>query len=320
LADQPYDYSEGTTQSLIGTWLDCRKRAKLTLAGYRSRRPSEPLEWGSMVHYLLEHVYKLTIAGQVSGWKDAIDAFEPLLADYMELWRKQMSESSLAPQEMERLSAMAEGVWPQYCRHWHKDFTTVKWLELEGVFDEVWEHEHRLRGMRDGVIERRDGLWWLETKTKGQWSQDTLERTLGINFQNLYYILAGELAAERLGTGKRVRGVLYNIVRRPQIKPGKDGNLKAYVDRLKADTQERPNFYYNRMELTYPESVRKQFRDDLRMILAEFRAWLDGDMPTYMQRFACEGRKFNCPFINACNKRHLRDYLRDGRLFNELEV
>ena len=326
LKDRPYVYSDGTTQSLLGTWLDCRKRARLYLDGYRMKKTSVPLEWGSMMHFLFEHVYKMTIAGEVASYKDAIEAFEPLLQRYIETWQAHVTESSLAPQEMELLAAMADGVWPQYCKHWADDFKKVKWMELEGVFDEAWEPEdcsgpHRLRGMRDGVIDRKDGLWWLETKTKGQISEGMLERTLGFNFQNLFYILAGELAAKRIGSKKRVQGVLYNIVRRPQIKPDKKTNdLKAYVERLREDTQTRPNFYYMRMELTYPDSVRKQFRADLSAILQEFRSWLDGGMPTYMQRFACEGRKFNCAYIDACNKRHMRGYLRDGRLFNELEV
>lgn len=324
LSEQPYDPSEGATQSMLSDWQQCRERAKLYLAGWRAPESKEALEFGSLFHWLLEHAYKMVIAGDIVGWKQAVAAFEGLLAEYMKIYNEKANQWSLGPQTMELLCAQAEGVWPQYCRHWYKDWDLkkTKWLELEGVFDVKWDApggQHRLRGMRDGVIRRKDGLWWLETKTKGVWSQDTLERTLGNNFQNLFYILAGELTVAEMGSDETIEGVLYNIVRRPQIKPGKDGDLKAYVERIQADTQERPDFYYNRLELTYPAKRRKQFRADLDAIFSDFKEWWAGKLRHYCDRGSCEGRKWNCQFIDACNKGHLRNYRQDGRLFVELE-
>ena len=71
LADQPYDYSEGTTNSMQSDWQDCRHRAKLKLEGYRREKTSEALEFGSLFHSILEHAYGRVITGEIKGWKQA---------------------------------------------------------------------------------------------------------------------------------------------------------------------------------------------------------------------------------------------------------
>ena len=325
LKDLPYCYEEGVTNSMLSDWQDCRYRSKLLRAGWRASESTESLEFGSLFHYLLEHGYKAVIAGEIRSWQDAIEAFEPMLAKYLALYETRRNSSSLAPQVMELLAAQAEGVWQQYCRHWHHDFKQAKthWLELEGTFDEVWNPPsgsgpHRLRGKRDGMREAKTGLILFESKTKGQWDDKTLSLGLAYDRQLHFYQLANALTMARLGMKKRITAALYNVIRRPQIAPGKNGDLKAYVQRISADAEARPDFYFWRADLEFEQPAIDEFARELQHMLIDFRACSRGEIPEYRNRSACLGRKFNCRYIAACAKRHMRNYTQDGRLFPEL--
>ena len=53
LAEQPYDYSEGTTNSLQTAWQDCRQQCRFQLDGWAAPQSTESLEFGNLFHYLL---------------------------------------------------------------------------------------------------------------------------------------------------------------------------------------------------------------------------------------------------------------------------
>lgn len=318
LAEEPYRIEDGVTQSLLSDWVGCRQRCRYSLDGWRAPSSKEGLEFGSLFHWMLEQAYTLVRSREIRSVRAAIDAFEPLLKRYMGRYEQRRNESSLAPQTMELLAAQAEGVWAGYCMMWKHDFTKRKWISLESKFDVQFMDMFRLRGMRDGLFQNGKDLWLLETKTKSRWDPNELAMTLGFDFQNLYYLTATTLELEAAGKPSKIDGVLYNVIRRPQIKPDKDNNLAAYVKRIKEDVQVRPDFYFSRSENTYLQRDQRAFRDELFAKLCEFRQWLEEELPTYKNEQACVGR-WACSYIKACSTGSLRGYTQDGRMFEELE-
>ena len=67
LAEQPYDINEGITQSMLATWTHCRQNARYVLDGWQPRGSTEALEYGTLFHFLLEHLYSATRAGEITS-------------------------------------------------------------------------------------------------------------------------------------------------------------------------------------------------------------------------------------------------------------
>jgi hypothetical protein len=320
LADQPYDISEGITQSMLATWTHCRQNCHYYLDGWRPEGSTEALEYGTLFHFLLEHVYSAVRAGEITSAKQAIAAFEKLVKRYVKKHKNRIVGTSLDLPKFELMLTQAEGTWPGYCRMWKNDFTrAVKWRELESVFD-VEFHGFRLRGMMDGLREVKKQLQLLENKTKGRWNQDSLDRKLGFDFQNQYYLLAANLSLATRGVDRTLDTVLYNVIRRPEIKPDKSGSLGKYLKRLREDVASRPNFYFVRREAFYGKKRRAEFEKQLLAKLMGFTRWIAGKELTYRNEEACIGR-YTCKYLECCGAGdgRMRRCKRNGRLFEELE-
>jgi hypothetical protein len=313
--DLGYTIADGVTQSLLASWMTCRRQAYLMLRGLRRVAPRDSLLYGSLWHYVLEYVYTDVREGRIRRWDAAVAAWARYAQQWQAAYWADIDATYDSTQAVEILLAQAEAVWPSYCRTWWQDFDQRRagWQELESVFD-VPFHGIRLRGKRDGLRQIRGGAWLLETKTKSQISEDILTQTLSYNFQNLYYLLA---TVEE--TGHPVAGVLYNVIRRPGLRLGDGESLVSYRERIAADAQKRPDHYFKRMEITYSADRVERFRADLLTILHEFRRWIEGKSPTYANTTACEGR-VNCPYIAYCATDNDTGYTWDGTLFEELET
>lgn len=200
------------------------------------------------------------------------------------------------PEAIQADLAMAKAIFPAYAERWGRDDGKRKWVEVEQVFDVRGPPLGvRLRGKIDGAFEDRSGkLWILETKTASQISEDTLSQALAFDFQSLFYCHALEAKLKR-----PVVGVLYNVVRVPQIGKAMDKSSDAYVEAVRADVSARPDFYFARFELTYPRKVRERFAEELTAKLQEFIGWIARDLPTYKNESACRAR-WTCNYLPVC--------------------
>jgi hypothetical protein len=322
LKDRPYVIEDGVTQSLITTWKRCRVAARRYLDGWRPNELREPLAYGSFWHKLLEELYIKVKQGVPRD-----ELVESHFEDVADEWvgSRKTWTSSMELSTVHLLVAKARALWPGYCEHWADDFDPDKWFSLEAKFDVEWQG-YRLRGMIDGVMvidvkvkgKKRREVWLLETKTKGQVDK-ALADLLSFDFQNGYYITAAEVALAELLQGEEIAGVLYNIVRRPQHKLASGESLPQFTARIAADVAKRPDHFFMRSEIIYPEIERKQFKRELLWQLQEFEAWLGGDLRTYRaQPAGCQG-KFSCDFLKACASRKMIGFTQHGRLFEELE-
>ena len=102
-----------------------------------------------------------------------------------------------------------------------------------------------------------DSRWWIvEYKTASRLDGSYFDR-LYVDSQITMYMYA----AERLGYNPA--GVIYRVIRKPSIRKGQKETLEAFLERLKKDIEERPDFYF---------TERKLYRD--KSDLAEFEQML----------------------------------------------
>lgn len=235
---------DGLTYSLLSKFVVCPERFRLSaVEGWEESGLKTALEFGNAFHYALEK------------------SPQPYEKSLNEFQRSKLEGASIRPNEredLEVLMAMVAGLLHGYQRVWEKDHSSMRFLYQEQTFeffypltmDDGRVQNIRLRGKWDGVFrEVRDNnrLWLLETKTKDDIDSDGLARTLPQDLQTMLYCLSIEKALK-----EPVSGVLYNVVKRPGIRPKKGGktgmceSIRDYELRLKEDVLTRPDFYYHR--------------------------------------------------------------------------
>lgn len=305
-----FKMSDGVTQSLMHSFLSCRRQFQLTLQGWRPAKAKAAMTYGSIFHDLLEHYYMGIIAGEV----DRDTNFKAFAKKHTKQWItknakhfRHEGDVKMAHHETAKVCA----VFPAYCRFHDEDFDEIDWQKLEGVFDVEWRG-FRLRGRWDGLYKLHKRLWLLETKTKGNINPKDIKTALVFDFQCLYYITA--LALKGLG---RIRGVRYNVIRNPGLKQGKHESTKKFMRRIADDAEKRNKFYFMRFEQPFGKDVRRQFEEELEMKLNEMKNWLEGRLPTYKNEGSCV-RRYNCEFISACSSGTMAGYIGKGTLFTEL--
>jgi hypothetical protein len=131
--------------------------------------------------------------------------------------------------------------------------------------------------------------------------------------QNLFY-LQNTIEGDKL----IMAGVLYNLIRRPGLKQGKDETWPSFLTRVRKDVNDRPDHYFMRFELSYPVEVLTWYRKELAWQLNEFGLWQQGKIHTLHNQKACR-RKGSCSFLRACAQRTMAGYTRRDKMFPELD-
>lgn len=289
----------GVSQSVMKKMMRCRQELLYHLQGWRSIRPKVALNFGDAEHHVLEDLY-LNIRNKRFKGVPTEKKLRPILkaAGKRAMKKAQQSSNPSVLEEQEMILAWLEALLHPYCQFWEKDFDHKLWLELESSFNVEW-HGWMLKGRRDAIRLVKKGLWVLETKTKGRISEATLSDALSFDFQNEYYVTGTDAELAARGDKRRIKGVLYNIIRRPGLKLGAKESLKEYAKRVRADVDKRQDHYFKRFEISYPEEEKERFRIELLMKLKELELILKGELPIYRRETSCEG-KWNCDFLPCC--------------------
>lgn len=128
-----------------------------------------------------------------------------------------------------------------------------------------------LRGKRDGIFvypERPNELWVFETKTKSRIDEEGLLASLGFNMQAMLYayvtreqykskVVQDNRTPKQGGVLPRgeivpavVKGILYNVIRRPGQKLKVGEPLAAFFGRVAAEIEKDPDHYFKRQVIT----------------------------------------------------------------------
>ena len=144
-------------------------------------------------------------------------------------------------------------------------------------------------------------------------NEGDLQDALSIDFQVMLYLWT--LLQD---TGKTPAGMLYNVIRRPGMKPHKSEPLPAYAKRIGEDIDARPEFYFTRMEIPVIEKDFLAFGKDLEGLLKDYMGWIDGVIPHYKNPNNCLGKYGKCKYVGVCTRSDYSGLLKRKVLFQEL--
>jgi hypothetical protein len=260
---------DGITYSALSKWIDCREQFALQwIDGLTPKKISVPLEFGSVMHYGLEHQF----CGQ---------APQQVINTITSQYRSHRSKTITGSGERDTLDyilGLAEIVYPQYCDFWHYDDHNINWIEREAKFKLNYEfptHEGQrqvtLRGMRDGIYSYGTVYGVFETKTKSKIIEKDIIANLHADMQTMMYCFCTYLS-----TGRYPNEVKYNVIRRPDVYRRKNEPLHPYLQRVKEDIKSRPEFYFMRYTAAITSSDIQHFvAKTLNPVLALFVQWYD---------------------------------------------
>jgi hypothetical protein len=307
----PYSLSGvGITQSLLGSFQTCRRRFLFDINRWCKPDAALKFEYGNMNHEILDKVYTGFRLGNF-GYDDLVDVITDAIDKYTftRVW---------SDEAIEIAKAKSQAVMECYIIVFKTDFTEMRFEEVEGVFEITW-CGFKLRGKKDGRFrDKNGGGWHIEHKNYGYIQEDILPMLLSFDLQNLLYMLVDQIEFMRL-----LKGVLYNILRNPQVRK-KDGGPNDVYMKLKKDIMADPRHYFIRYEIPYMPSQLKQFEAELFEKLTDLNSILQGDPGKvfnrmYKNEHACES-PYRCDFINACATGNMIGYVQSPNLFEELQV
>lgn len=261
-----WDWTKGVTQSSLETFLACREQFSLGyIEGWTAKQFSVPLEFGTLIHFMLE---------RLPGEPHAIA--REVCQSYEKARKKTLNSSDM--QTMEITLCNAEAIFPVYCEYWEEMDSKIDWIQRESIFK--IKHPFMvpgegtrsidLTGMRDAVYRNSvKKLGLFETKTKSSIDDLAIQDGLRADLQTLLYLYSlwrdfKEYPQE----------ILYNVIRRPQLRLKVKESVQEYKTRVSEDIKERPNFYFRRFEVTVIEGDLETFIDTtLDPVLRQLLLW-----------------------------------------------
>lgn len=265
---------DGVTFSLLTKFLTCRERFRLyVIEGLRPADSfNEKMEFGQMWHTCEEAI----AAGK--DWSGSC-AGGPL-GDYAKGLCKRYP---LSQERIQYWYDVTKLMFPLYVDYWskHADVTGRTPVEQEKVFDVEYPlpsgREVRLRGKRDSVDRvgkgKNVGVYLKENKTKQRIEEQKIARHLTFDLQTMMYLTA--LYAEWDGKIP-IKGVLYNVVRRPSQYQGKKETREGFLDRLRGLVELSPGEFFMRWKVEMTAGDVQRFRREcLDPILGQLCQWWD---------------------------------------------
>ena len=251
----------GVTQGLLKSFLTCREQTRLHhIVGWSLTVESVPLMFGSHFHDLTATLATdgVTIQGPGSTFHPHnVKLVEEFNAKSLREFRKQKPSPTIPEiDQAKSIHAQVAVVVKHYHHQWSQVRAKWDWLSREQTFrvSSTITHDSsnplELRGRFDGVFrDDKAKLWLLETKTKGQIDQKGLQGSLQFDLQTMLYCLA----LKKLH-GENPVGVVYDVVRRPQLRRGKDESLPTFCDRIDKDIRKNPKWYFHQWNVHLSEA------------------------------------------------------------------
>lgn len=263
---------------------ECPEKWRLSYAErLRARREPFALALGTRVHRLLELMYK--------GMFDP----EPIAAYLVEAEAEQLAnaQSEGEVRQCQKVMAILHGVARQYPAQYAGDVDRgCANIEAKGYFC-GWEYRTDLTMEIDGE------LWVVDHKTFTPGNEGTFMSTGTIDPQAAVYIA---------GTG--ARGIIWNLIGKPQLRQTKKEDHIAFCKRIEASYVDDPGKYFTRLRqplsqeaarntalqyLSGMEAMERAARDSAaRAIVAGY----SGSYPKNTR--ACDMPWGSCPFLPLC--------------------
>jgi hypothetical protein len=299
--DPLWTLDDGITYSILSKFDVCRHRFHIAqVQGWKPKKINYALEFGNIFHHLVE--------AQDRG----IDNKD--MGRIVENYVQHRIETSHADSTtITELSIMGETclkTFEHYVVYWQqnpcfeirgkwyyeKDFN---WIGKEIAFDVKYRMPNgrvvRLRGKQDGkfnISRKIQGNWLFETKTKGRIDPDGITKGLHKDLQTGLYMTAMQI----MDKGVCPQGVLYNVIRRTQLKPRVNEKASDFAKRVEEDIQKRPEWYFMRWSREITEYELENFKSrQLNPALYQITTWWDSIAKNPMNPFktTCDGKEID---------------------------
>lgn len=263
----------GVTQSMLSRYVVCKERFRInTIEGlYPTDSFNKSLEFGNMWHVCEERYANALDRKHHSGeyaWK----------AGCREYAEKLQRKYPMQQAEIVNWYRICLLEFPVYVKYWqkHPDVKSRTPLFQEEVFKVPFTLPSGrvvyLRGKFDSVDlikEHPAGIWLQENKTKSGPNEQQIKRQLSFDLQTMIYLIClEETNSGRVLTagmpkcyGQPIKGVRYNVIKRPLQYQGKKETAEEFYSRLQGIIEEKPEEWFMRwkVEIT-PEDI-EEFKD-----------------------------------------------------------
>lgn len=244
---------DGVTYSLLSRFLCCRERFRIMVV--EGLKPADKF-YAPVVYGNLWHACEEALAAG-TPWQDALGKQKERLYQAYPLHREEIIHWCM----------IASIQFPHYLEYWEKNKSNA--ILREAVFNVPYKLPSgrviRLRGKWDRV---NTGVYIQENKTKSRIDLDKLSRQLTFDLQSMLYQIAYEIQ-----TGTKVKGTLYNVVRRPAHKTPQSFQEKIANDLANGRGGEW--FARLKVEVTRQDVLKFQ-RECLDPLLEFLCLWWDG--------------------------------------------
>jgi len=298
-------WDHGVTQSLLGEFLTCRKTCELNyVQGWKPKHEKTALTDGRIGHYVLHWMrYR----------RDPLpgpDTVMWLVNQYQIDWEAELADAGeqATEQEQEKMRQSLEVMrvlLDRYVKRWQGDWTgeypegygatwPAWWVDSELSFAVPYTFpdgaQTVIRGVWDWLFfDKKGRLYISDVKFKARIDEDLIQDTLEFDRQVMLYLWAVMHTFD-----EKIGGVLYDVIRRPQLRKRQDDSIGSFVDRIRDDLDDpkRTDHYFKRYDLgiTKKEIDRWQKRW-LDPVMQDVRAWWEGTAPHYMNDDALQ-RKY----------------------------
>lgn len=310
---EPYDpRKHGISQTNLATWLECREKARLRyVEGLTPEFTKTAFMQGNHYHDLLEVSYKRMRDGS---------QLKPVLAGVkLSLGEKEKALTKLGAQtrldeQMQTLD-FASVLIPAYFEHWKVDFSR-KWTHVEEKFSiPIYLGNEtgvtiNFQGKYDQGFMKPNAFWLMETKFKSKWN-DTISDFLQLDLQTCSY------AAAAKAQGLPLKGCVYNIIRKPQLKRKQTESRKEFLDRVKSDIADRPKFYFERHAIEFGKAELEAGMRRLTALITSYYEWWKGPhkgMDLLFNSGACENKYGSCEYLPLCARGDRASFKKYGDL------
>lgn len=304
-----YDlYKHGISQSMINTFRSCERKFRLSNYGLVSMSESQALIYGSVFHEALDIAQTMIKNGEVTN--PLFFDFDVIIDKVCSKFEEDYNSSSPEGKEFYEMSyGWARVTLPHYFVYWQQDFfgdTKKEFVEIECEFKVPYPstiHSEKavpLRGKRDGVVREAGKLWLWENKTKGTWNEMLLAQVVERDLQNNFYLKA---LMDTSSNGERVEGVIYNLIRRPQLRRKAKETMPEFISRCEEDIVNRPEFYFARLQVSISDAQRYKFEVQLHRQVSLIEQWFNNVKNPAADIEAtgeCVGVYGKCPYIGVC--------------------
>lgn len=315
-------WTDGVTQGLLETFLTCPEKLRLRMIeGQSPLRGSGALAFGSLVHEVLDQVYTAIGKGERKLLPVISKNLEKCEAKDKARAQERPPTDPRFYEEMEENYGFAEAIIPAYYQHWKTDLEGYEWISLEKKFSVPYFVAARLgiarpfipvRGKRDGDFRQGKELWLFETKTKARIDDEAIVEKLPYDLQVMLY-----LWSMKQDYGEYPKGVVYNLIRRPQLRKRQTESLQDFCKRVQDDIAARPEFYFVRYLVSIREEELDLWELQFDMMMRQLINWWEGGFH-YKVSSACNGRMGVCDLLPICSRNDTSSHYQREEVFPEL--